>query len=171
MNFPTRGIGARSLEQLADAARLYNCSMYAAVPYMTGKAGTNLTAFVRLVEQMRHDTERLTLPEVVARVIDASGLIAHYQTEKEGQDRIENLQELVHAATAFVAEEGYGLDAPARLIAMRPALPGAPDVLASPDGVVDADTPVEMTPLAGFLSHASLEAETTRPRPGKTLCS
>ncbi|MCE4060291.1 UvrD-helicase domain-containing protein [Pandoraea sputorum] len=158
VNFPTRGIGARSLEQLADAARLYNCSMYAAVPYMTGKAGTNLLAFVRMIEQMRHATERLTLPEVVTHVIDASGLIAHYQTEKEGQDRIENLQELVHAATAFIAEEGYGLDAPARLIAMRPALPGAPDVLASPDGVVDADTPVEMTPLAGFLSHASLEA-------------
>ncbi|VVE12931.1 DNA helicase [Pandoraea morbifera] len=158
VNFPTRGIGARSLEQLADAARLYNCSMYAAVPYMTGKAGTHLTAFVRLIEQMRHATERLTLPEVVTHVIDASGLVAHYQTEKEGQDRIENLQELVHAATAFIAEEGYGLDAPARLIAMRPALPGAPDVLASPDGVVDADTPVEMTPLAGFLSHASLEA-------------
>ncbi|AJC22846.1 UvrD-helicase domain-containing protein [Pandoraea pulmonicola] len=158
VNFPARGIGARSLEQLADAARLYNCSMYAAVPYMTGKAGTNLTAFVRLVEQMRHDTGRLTLPEVVTHVIEASGLIAHYQTEKEGQDRIENLQELVHAATAFIAEEGYGLDAPARLIAVRPALPGAPDVLASPDGVVDADTPVEMTPLAGFLSHASLEA-------------
>ncbi|MDM8356717.1 UvrD-helicase domain-containing protein [Pandoraea communis] len=158
VNFPTRGIGARSLEQLADAARLYNCSMYAAVPYMTGKAGTNLTAFVRLIEQMRQDTGRLTLPEVVTHVIDASGLITHYQTEKEGQDRIENLQELVHAATAFIAEEGYGLDAPARLIAMRPALPGAPDVLASPDGVVDADTPVEMTPLAGFLSHASLEA-------------
>ncbi|AKM29319.1 DNA helicase II [Pandoraea faecigallinarum] len=158
VNFPTRGIGARSLEQLADAARLYNCSMYAAVPYMTGKAGTNLLAFVRMIEQMRHDTERLTLPEVVTHVIDASGLIAHYQTEKEGQDRIENLQELVHAATAFIAEEGYGLDAPARLIATRPALPGAPDMLVSPDGVVDADTPVEMTPLAGFLSHASLEA-------------
>ncbi|WP_087724989.1 UvrD-helicase domain-containing protein [Pandoraea sp. PE-S2T-3] len=158
VNFPTRGIGARSLEQLADAARLYNCSMYAAVPYMTGKAGTNLTAFVRLIEQMRRETERLTLPEVVTHVVDASGLITHYQSEKEGQDRIENLQELVHAATAFIAEEGYGLDAPARLIAMRPALPGAPDVLASPDGVVDADTPVEMTPLAGFLSHASLEA-------------
>ncbi|MBN4667044.1 UvrD-helicase domain-containing protein [Pandoraea nosoerga] len=158
VNFPARGIGARSLEQLADAARLYNCSMYAAVPYMTGKAGTNLTAFVRLIEQMRHDTERLTLPEVVTHVIEASGLVAHYQTEKEGQDRIENLQELVHAATAFIAEEGYGLDAPARLIATRPAPAGAPDVLASPDGVVDADTPVEMTPLAGFLSHASLEA-------------
>ncbi|AJF00458.1 UvrD-helicase domain-containing protein [Pandoraea apista] len=158
VNFPTRGIGARSLEQLADAARLYNCSMYAAVPYMTGKAGTNLTGFLRLIEQMRQDTARLTLPEVVMHVIEASGLIAHYQTEKEGQDRIENLQELVHAATAFIAEEGYGLDAPARLIATRPSLPGAPDVLASPDGVVDADTPVEMTPLAGFLSHASLEA-------------
>ncbi|MDI9654343.1 3'-5' exonuclease, partial [Burkholderia cenocepacia] len=38
--FTTRGIGARSIEQLADAARLYGCSMAAAIPYVTGKAGT-----------------------------------------------------------------------------------------------------------------------------------
>lgn len=41
VNFPTRGIGARSIEQLADAARLYGCSMAAAIPYVTGKAGTS----------------------------------------------------------------------------------------------------------------------------------
>ncbi|GAB3627069.1 DNA helicase [Pandoraea terrae] len=160
VNFPTRGIGARSLELLADAARLYNCSMYAAVPYMTGKAGSNLGAFVKMIEKMRFETQQLTLPETVSHVIEASGLIAHYQTEKEGQDRIENLQEVVHAATAFVTEEGYGLDAPARLLAPRPAALSAPDATGIPvtDGVVDADVPVEMTPLAGFLSHASLEA-------------
>ena len=39
VNFPTRGIGARSIEQLADAARLYNCSMAAAVPYVDGQGG------------------------------------------------------------------------------------------------------------------------------------
>lgn len=160
VNFPTRGIGARSLELLADAARLYQCSMYAAVPYMTGKAGTNLGAFVKMIEKMRFETQRLTLPEVVNYVIESSGLIAHYQTEKEGQDRIENLQELVHAATAFVTEEGYGLDAPARLLSARAVTLAAAETAGIPvtDGVIDAYAPVEMTPLAGFLSHASLEA-------------
>ena len=39
INFPARGIGARSLEQLQDAARQYGISLYAAVPYVAGKAG------------------------------------------------------------------------------------------------------------------------------------
>src|SRR5260370_19247959 len=52
LNFPTRGIGARSIEQLADAARLYNCSMAAAVPYVTGKAGCSLCAFAQLLSKI-----------------------------------------------------------------------------------------------------------------------
>ncbi|AKJ68596.1 DNA-dependent helicase [Pandoraea thiooxydans] len=159
VNFPARGIGARSLEQLADAARLYNCAMFEAVPYMTGKAGTNLGAFVKLIEQMRAETRQSTLPETVEYVIQGSGLNAHYQTEREGQDRLENLQELVHAAAAFVSEEGYGLDAPARMLAVRSRAQALPGTDGEAGGtVVDADTPIEMTPLAGFLSHASLEA-------------
>jgi DNA helicase-2/ATP-dependent DNA helicase PcrA len=39
VNFPARGIGARSLEQLQDAARQHQLSLYAAVPYVAGKAG------------------------------------------------------------------------------------------------------------------------------------
>ncbi len=53
VNFPARGIGARSIEQLADAARLYNCSMAAAVPYVAGKAGSSLAGFATLVAKMR----------------------------------------------------------------------------------------------------------------------
>jgi DNA helicase-2/ATP-dependent DNA helicase PcrA len=34
-----------------------------------------------------------------------------YRTEKEGADRIENLEELVTAAEAFVTQEGFGKDA------------------------------------------------------------
>src|SRR5690554_4265789 len=40
VNFPTRGIGARSLEQLADMARERNTSLFRAVPLMSGKGGT-----------------------------------------------------------------------------------------------------------------------------------
>jgi len=128
VNFPTRGIGARSQEALADAARTYNASLYSAVPHLSGKAGTALAGFVRLIEDMRRDTARLALPELVGHVLDASGLRRHYENEKEGQERLENLDELVSAAANFVAEAG---------------LP---------------EEPTDHALLADFLAHASLEA-------------
>ena len=129
VNFPTRGIGARSIEQLADAARLYNCSMAAAIPYVAGKAGSSLASFANLIGKMRAETQQMSLPETVEYVVRASGLAEFYQTEREGQDRLENLQELVNAAAAFVSEEGYGLDTPARSIPLRPGATAAPELV------------------------------------------
>jgi len=53
---------------------------------------------------MRAATNGLPLPEILDHVVEASGLRAHYLAEKEGADRLENLAELVNAATMFVAE-------------------------------------------------------------------
>ena len=160
VNFPTRGIGARSIEQLQDAARHYAISLYAAVPYVTGKAGTSLGGFVKMIEQTRFETQPLALPEMVNVVLDASGLLAHYRTEKEGADRIENLEQIVSAATLFVNEEGFGHDAPAYLGPKLDAQAGT--AVTTGDGVeiLDADAPMValMSPLSAFLSHASLEA-------------
>ena len=162
VNFPTRGIGARSIEQLQDAARMANCPLFRAVAYVPGKAGNSLGNFARLIEQMRADTRHMTLPETVEHVIHASGLITHYQSEKEGQDRIENLQELVTAAQAFVGEEGYRLDAPAFALPLRegdatPALRDESEGEAGITVISDALT-AEMTPIVAFLTHASLES-------------
>lgn len=178
VNFPTRGIGARSIEQLADAARLYNCSMAAAIPYVTGKAGSSLAAFANLIARMRAETERMSLPETVEHVVRASGLVEFYEGEREGQDRLENLQELVNAAAAFVSEEGYGLDTPARSIPLAPGAINAPGIASPSDDaavtVLDApglaepaQNPDTMTPLAGFLSHASLEAGDSQAQAGQ----
>ncbi len=158
VNFPTRGIGARSIEQLQDAARQYGISLYAAVPYVAGKAGSSLGAFVKLVEGMRFETQNLPLQEMVQVMLDMSGLIPHYQNEKEGADRIENLEQLVSAAMLFVSEEGFGIDAPAFLGPKSGPLAGTP--LPNGDEVLDADAPLSnvMSPLSAFLSHASLEA-------------
>lgn len=130
VNFPTRGIGARSLEVLSDAARVYNISLYATVPHLTGKPGTALAQFVRLVEDLRRDTAALPLPELVDHVLDLSGLRAHYKADKEGRERLENLDELINAAANFLAE-------------------------AQPDAEQQRE-PHAL--LAEFLSHASLEA-------------
>ncbi|MBT1538711.1 UvrD-helicase domain-containing protein [Ralstonia solanacearum] len=171
VNFPARGVGARSLELLQDAAKLYGASLAASVPYLTGAAGTKLAAFVRLIEQMRADTRQMTLPEIVQHVIHASGLITHYQGEKEGLDRIENLQELVTAAQAFVAEEGYGADAiatalPVRHDAMLRIEGGETDSDAVAE-LVAGEAPMEMTPLVAFLTHASLEAGDNQAQAGQ----
>ncbi|MEB0031072.1 3'-5' exonuclease [Undibacterium sp. RTI2.1] len=159
VNFPARGIGARSLEQLQDSAKQYGISLYAAVPYVAGKAGTSLGNFVKLIEGARFETQRLSLPEMVKVVLDLSSLITHYQNEKEGADRIENLEQLINAATLFISEEGFGSDAPALL---GPASQAAVGLVTIADGVeiIDADAalPAVMSPLSAFLSHASLEA-------------
>jgi DNA helicase-2/ATP-dependent DNA helicase PcrA len=130
VNFPTRGIGARSLEVLTDAARVYNTSLYATVPHLTGKPGTSLAQFVRLIEDLRRDTAGLPLPELVDHVLDLSGLRAHYKADKEGRERLENLDELINAAANFLAESQADAE-----------------VLAQPHAL-----------LADFLAHASLEA-------------
>jgi DNA helicase-2/ATP-dependent DNA helicase PcrA len=141
VNFPTRGIGARTLEQQADIARTHAISLYSAVGHVAGRGGNNLAQFASLVDRMRFETQNLPLHEIVEHVIEASGLIAHYQTEKEGTERIENLRELVNAAAAFASEDGYASDDAG---ALATTLPETGQVLPSP--------------LAAFLSHAALEA-------------
>ena len=105
INFPTRGIGARSVEQVQEAAKQNNTSLYDAA----ARAGGKVTAFVALIEAMRSATKELPLPEIMEHVLQHSGLIPHYQNEtgakrREAEERLENLNELINAATLFVHE-------------------------------------------------------------------
>ncbi len=150
VNFPARGIGARSIEQLSDLAREHGSSLYRAAPNLPGRAGAAVARFASMVQAMALDAQSLTLPELIEHVVRESGLAAHYEADREGQDRLENLQELVNAATVFSSEEGYdGLPA-GRAIEVAA---GADSDLGFPAGAT-----ISMSPLAAFLSHASLEA-------------
>jgi len=120
-NFPPRGIGARTIEQLQDAAKQNGSSLFTAAD---GKAGV----FKKLIEDLRNETQNLPLPEVIEHVVAKSGLIEHYKTEREGADRIENLEELASAAAAFSDEQR------------------------------EAESGETADPLTAFLTHAALEA-------------
>ncbi|HJT51722.1 MAG TPA: 3'-5' exonuclease, partial [Nitrosospira sp.] len=128
VNFPSRGIGLRSLEQLQDEAALQGGSLWEAMlkkckggttslSNSGNKAGNRIEGnkggdkskrgvegFVALIESMREVCENLPLPEVVEHMLEQSGLIAHYRSEREGADRLENLNELINAAASFVHE-------------------------------------------------------------------
>ncbi|MDB6000277.1 MAG: uvrD, partial [Rhizobacter sp.] len=177
VNFPARGIGARSIEQLQDAARSSGRSLYQSVGAVTGKAGVNLVNFTVKVDAMREATVGLTLREIIEHVLEASGLVEFYKTEREGQDRLENLEELVNAAEAFVTQEGFGKDAIALPVdehgvgdlAMSPGriADGLPHAVAAVDVTPDAETGEIMSPLAAFLTHASLEAGDNQAKTGQ----
>ena len=175
VNFPTRGIGARSIEQLQDAARSSARSLYQSVGAITGKAGSNLAGFNLLVDQLREATRGLTLREIIERMLTASGLMDFYKADKEGADRIENLQELINAAEAFVTQEGFGKDAvalpvdehgPGTLARDKPGT-GLPTALAAVDLAPDAETGEIVSPLAAFLTHAALEAGDNQAQAGQ----
>ena len=151
VNFPPRGIGARSVEQLQDAAKGLGCSLHDAVSTTAGKAGAKLAGFVAMIDVMREQTPGMTLREIIELVLDQTGLIEHYKTEKEGADRVENLEELVNAAESFVTQEGFGRDAEATALEMAPN---------AEDGEV-------MSPLAAFLTHAALEAGDNQAQAGE----
>jgi DNA helicase-2/ATP-dependent DNA helicase PcrA len=123
VNFPTRGIGTRTLEQIQETAREGGFSLMKAVA-ATSKAAP----FKKLVDDLRAEVQGLPLAEVVEVAVARSGLIEHYKGEREGAERIQNLEELVNAATAFVQEERE----------------------------VDEGEPAD--PLTAFLTHAALEA-------------
>ena len=119
VNFPARGIGARSLEQLSDAAKIRDMtqseslpgagagvSFYRAVGQLPqGKAAQSFAGFNKLIDSMREATAHLPLKEIIDHVLTHSGLRAHYKAEREGQERLENLEELLNAAANFIQED------------------------------------------------------------------
>jgi DNA helicase-2/ATP-dependent DNA helicase PcrA len=105
INFPTRGIGARGIEQLQDVAKMNSTTLWDAA----ARAGGKVSAFVALIESLRSATRELPLPEIIDHALQHCGLIAHYQNEtgakkREAEERLENLNELINAATLFVHE-------------------------------------------------------------------
>ncbi len=156
INFPTRGIGNRTVEQLQAAAERSGSSLWQAACSNppSGRSGSAIAAFVRLIEDMRRVTKDLPLQEIVDHVNQASGLIDHYRKEREGADRVENIEELVNAAAAFVSEEGlatYGVDSTDADGTEAAAIEASSSDIAGIEAV-------EIDPLSAFLAHASLEA-------------
>ncbi|HUQ29382.1 MAG TPA: 3'-5' exonuclease, partial [Usitatibacter sp.] len=144
VNFPPRGIGARSIEQLQEAAERGMGSLMhvARSGVVSGRSGASIAQFIAIIDALKISTERLPLPELIEEILDKSRLKDHYAAEKDGQDRLENLNELINAAALFAEDFEHGLE---------PAGESQEDV------AVVAATP-EQQVLMAFLSHASLEA-------------
>ncbi len=134
VNFPTRGIGEKTLDEIRNQAQQDGVSLWdMAVDFLnthrlSGRAAQALTGFIQMIQQLQARSKVNELEAQIADVIEASGLIAHFSKIKggQGESKVENLQELVNAARQFRFEQT--IQEPGSLL------------------------------LAEFLAHASLEA-------------
>jgi DNA helicase-2/ATP-dependent DNA helicase PcrA len=121
VNTPTRGIGQRTLEELRRRARGEEISLWQSAlqtlehKSLAARALGALEAFLKLMHLIGEEIQDASLDESVDTVIKRSGLVEHFGKEKgeKGLARIENMEELVSAASEFeVNKETHGDLAP-----------------------------------------------------------
>ena len=115
VNFPPRGIGARTLETLQDASAGAGTSLWqAACERRRHRQGGREPRGVSWAGRgdARRDARGCRCRRRSSTSSQARGLLAHYRAEKDGQERVENLEELVNAAEGFLREADLAVDAP-----------------------------------------------------------
>ncbi len=141
VNSPRRGIGPVSQSRVSTFAREQGIEILAAaeranaVPGLTAPARKGLRAFVSLIRECSLMAAHCSAGEVLQLLIDELGLVQLLRAEgRDGEDRAENVRELVSAAQEFEA-----------------------DLLE-----LDADDREPFTDLGLFLQHVALVADVDR---------
>lgn len=102
INYPKRGIGNKSIENLSIKADVSNKSLYEAID-----SGKELE-FKNLIERMKKESEKLSLTELIDYVLKESGIKESLESEKtlEADIRLENLEEFKSITKNFEESEG-----------------------------------------------------------------
>ncbi len=109
VNFPTRGIGEKTLDEVRQYARAEQCSLWDASKGILQSTGLGqrgslaLAKFIDLIEKLQVVVANKELDEQISDVIQHSGLYAHFSKIKgdKSESRVDNLQELINAAKQF----------------------------------------------------------------------
>ncbi len=112
INVPSRGIGARTVEQLGAWADSQGISMGAALrriaqgaePPFGGRALNALCRFGEILDELVTAKDDHDLSGLLQLVLDRSGYVDHLRDgTEEGQDRINNVQELFTVTANYAA--------------------------------------------------------------------
>ena len=118
INFPARGIGAKTISKYIAAAEAGKTGLWEAVEAGASKEAPKLKAalgaFMEKIERIGQMAQSMPLPALMQGMLEESGLLEFYKTGEQAQDRTENLMELANAAKGFVSDpisEDVGLEA------------------------------------------------------------
>ncbi len=114
INFPSRKIGATTLEKLIILANEYNKSVFEIIENIHSIPGTinaatrqRLTDFATKIRSFQVLSKKLNVYELTKEVIKSVKLLEAYRKEGdlEAQTRIENVEELINAMADFIDEQ------------------------------------------------------------------
>ena len=89
INYPKRGIGTKTIEELTIISNEKNCSLYDAI-----ESGKELE-FKNIIEDLKKESEKMSLTEFIDLVLDKTGIRPSLKSERtlEADIRLENLEE------------------------------------------------------------------------------
>ncbi|HTR00003.1 MAG TPA: DNA helicase II [Candidatus Acidoferrum sp.] len=140
INVPVRGIGNATLENLRMIAREQRVSLWQSAQravahgLLGARAAQNVGGFMALIDALDDYGRDHELHVTMDYLIKQSGLIQHHEKEggEKANSRLENLEELVNAAKAFLLE------------------------------ALDGDEPTSAARMAAFIDKAALDAGDTQ---------
>lgn len=108
INVPKRGIGATTLNRVADYAEAYDIGFYDAlkqageIPSL-GRSALKITPFVTLIQTMRSKQPYIGVADLMREVIEQTGYVRELEAEgtEEARARIENIDELLSKVVAY----------------------------------------------------------------------
>lgn len=109
VNTPKRGIGGMTIQKLLDYADFKDCSLLEAiysvadVPTLGSAAKNKVADFAKTMHNLTAAAESISVPDLIEKVIDETGYLDMLEDGKmdNAENRIENLKELISAATDF----------------------------------------------------------------------
>ena len=112
VNKPARGVGAKSVEAIADRIMAAGGDLLlaaeAAIPSLSRKAAVSLRRFLDTLGAAKRGLGSGQLSEFTERLIRESGLWDHHAENKDeitAGNKVENLEELVNAASLYLATD------------------------------------------------------------------
>lgn len=110
INKPVRGIGSATIAALREETFISNCSLFSAIETakLSKRARSSIDKFTDLIERLANEISGLELHEAIDHIAHVTGLIALYEEDEPHQasSRLENIQELMHAASLYSETEG-----------------------------------------------------------------
>lgn len=109
INVPPRGIGATTLERVADLAQQQQITLFDALclaaesSLLSSGPKAKVAAFVELTRQLQQKAGSVELPELINLVLEDSGYLARLKenNDNEARERMENLAQMVSAVEEF----------------------------------------------------------------------
>lgn len=107
VNYPARGIGNKTIENLIKESNLFNLSLYESIKIEDKK----LNVFKNLIEEIKEDYENISLKSLVERICEKTSFIESFKKDNdlESSIREENVKEFITYVDNYEKENNSSL--------------------------------------------------------------